>query len=1191
MATTLATAAGAVTDGGPDGVEDFSQIARGGLDAGAPSTGPVPAPSTPIDDVIPPLADYAGTSDNSYAWSSAWFLGHLFVGTVRNAFDPENAPLAERRAEIWRYDPDGQRGDAGEWERVYQSPVLSGQAARDVGYRGMIVCDAGDGVDRLYVTTIGVGGRVLYTANGSTFNEASTTGLRTPDLLSGDLGDIGYRSLACVDGTNADDGTYPWLYITPVGSVSDLDDLASLDTEGSDNPVILGNSNPVSGTWEEVSASGFGSQDNGTNFVIGGYDTDGNGIDDALVSAALNRATGVEVWVNRSTCTGTSSVSAAQGGLFGFLQFLLGLGSGTSTGPGPCGMENSWELAIDAGGQRPLETVSGVPTLRSTVGGALDQFGDDIYISVSETRSATRDASSEVFRFRYTGTGTTGYEWDVVVGAPRPLSATSTDPSYQCADTTTVADQCNPVSGYGAGFAEDGPGTLGDPNEGEAEYVWRVLGSDDGHLYVTTNVSGLLNPDPFESAGSIEDRLLGITTDFEAGFNMYRSSDGDTWDEVFDNGLGNPLNSGGRALVDIPGYGVAVGTANANTDHPLGGFEVYIGGCIEDADPRPNAGLDRTYYYDDSDPEFEVTINLNGVWSGSADCDATITSYQWNEGTCSSPGDLVSGGSTARVEGLVVNVGNDDTLAQRDYALTVTDSDARTGCDDVAITASTDQAPTPTITSVPVAHCQFGVPDAFCGNGLVFEARVGDTDGDGFATVELTGTCSDREDTITTQCEWVVPDSVSLSGPTTELTNTATVPVGGFRGVVLYLKATDSAGQVASAALAVSVVAPNAPDLSIFNDILIPVSSGTQAFPPFFCEGLAPQTRCDVIQPGFAPAQPKVGEATQLAVLVRNQRNNGAPVVPTITLSNPAGDTFSPATTVPWPSPPFTVPVGSPALSPGEQTYYVFDWTPTTDGTQTITVDVAQLAGETDTADNTTTIDFDVLPADPVAKDAAVVSVVPDAASMEIGGTQNVAVTVRNVGTEGPFVIEVSLTDETGSVGSTQTVDVAAETSTVVTFSWTPATAVTHTLTATAVLVGHTDEQPSNDSATAEVGVTPEPPDTVEAHVHTISTSSPGNFFTRTHTVVYTIFDSVGAPVTGATVSVNLSGAGFLNGPETKSCVTDGSGQCTITDSVTFNRSQTYVVADIAVTGTSVYVPTDNDWNGGSSNPATVTVS
>lgn len=1191
IATVLATAAGASTDGGPDGVEDFSQIARGGLEAGAPSSGVVPAPSTPIGDVTPPLAGYSGTSDNSYAWSSAWFSGYLFVGTVRNAFDPENAPLAERRAEIWRYAPDGPRGDAGLWQRVYQSPVLAGQVAKDVGYRGMIVCDAGDGVDRLYVTTIGAGGRVLYTANGSTFNEASTTGLETPNILSGDLGDIGYRSLACVDGTNSDDGTHPWLYITPVGSLTDPADFATVDTEGSDNPVVLGNSNPVSGTWEQVSEPGFGSPENGTNFVIGGYDTDGNGIDDALVSTTLNRATGVEVWVNRSTCTGTSSVSP-QGGLFGFLRFLLSLGSGTSSGPGPCTMEAGWELAIDAGGQRPPEPVDGVPTLRSTVAGAMDQFGDDIYVTVAETRSATRNASSEVFRFRYTGSGPTGYSWDVVVGAPRPLSATSVDPGYECADTTN--GQCNPVSGYGAGFAEDGPGTLGDPNEGEAEYVWRVLGSDDGHLYVTTNVSGLLNPDPFESQGSIEDRLLGITAEFEAGFNMYRTSDGDTWEEMFDNGLGNPLNSGGRSLVDIPGFGIAVGTANANTDHPLGGFEVYLGGCVEGADPRANAGLDRTYYDEDpTDSTYEVTINLNGVWSGPVDCGATITSHQWNEGTCASPGDPVTGGDTARVEGLVVDVGTDDTARPLEYALTVTDSDARTGCDDVVITASTDQAPTPTIASVPVAHCQFGIPDAFCGDGLVFEARVGDTDGDGLATVELTGVCTDREDGLTADCEWVVPDSVSLSGSTTEMTNTATVPVGGFRGVVLYLKATDSAGQVTSAALAVSVVSPNAPDLSIFDDVLIPVSSGGVVFEPFFCEGLAPPSRCDVIQTGFAPASPKVGETTQLAVLVRNQRNNGAAVVPRFRLSNAAGDTFRAATTAPYPAPPFSRALGpKPALAPGEQTYYLFDWIPTAAGPQDITVNVRPESGETDTADNTTTISFDVLPADLLANDAAVVSVAPDSASMEIGETQTVDVTVRNAGTGGPLDVDVSLTDENGAVGSTQTVSaLGSGDSEVVTFSWTPTTAVTHTLTATAVLVGETDENASNNTASTQVAVTPEQPDTVEAHIHSIATSSPGNFFSRSHTVVYTVFDSTEVPVENATVTVNLGGAGLFNGPETKTCVTNGSGQCTITDTVSLNWAQTYVVTDVELTGASVYVPADNDWDAGSGSPAIVTVS
>lgn len=459
-------------------------------------------------------------------------------------------------------------------------------------------------------------------------------------------------------------------------------------------------------------------------------------------------------------------------------------------------MEATWELAIDRGGQRP--------TLRSTVVGAIEQHGGWVYLTVSETRSFTRDASSEMFRLRYLPGG--GYEWDLVVGEPRPISAAAADPAFLCSKVRAGA-WCDPISGYGAGFATDEAGNPsavaadGTPREGEAEYIWRLLSGDDGVLYTTTNVSGLLNPDPFESSASIEDRLLGVHSEFEAGFNMYRSANGAEWDEVFNDGLGNPLNSGGRALVQTP-YGVAVGTANANTDHPLGGLEIWLGSCRDDAAPVSNAGIDRTYH---AAPGSTATIALNGEWSGARDCSSTITGYRWVTGTCASRGSTV--GTTARVEGLVVTAGTPgSTAARHAYALIVTDSEGRSACDNVVITASTDLPPAAVITSDPVANCQFGVPNQFCGNGLLFESQVVDNDGDGVAMVKLRGTCSDAVGI--TDCRWVVPESVTLSGPATSMSVVATVPVGGFRGVVVYLVATDSAGQVSATGLSVSVVPP-----------------------------------------------------------------------------------------------------------------------------------------------------------------------------------------------------------------------------------------------------------------------------------------------------------------------------------------------------------------------------------------------
>ncbi|UCF41744.1 MAG: hypothetical protein JSW43_05310, partial [Gemmatimonadota bacterium] len=163
-----------------------------------------------------------GSTDNSYAFSMAWFQGRLFVGTIRNVTDAVDQLLESLRAEIWRYTPAGPHGLSGSWERVYRSPLLwFTDIPWEIGYRNMLVCDAGDGVSRLYVATLGtLSGRILYTADGETFRTASMRG------FTGD--DMGFRPLVCMNG---------WLFTSPVGLTE--------DSEGSLNPVVLGTSDPL----------------------------------------------------------------------------------------------------------------------------------------------------------------------------------------------------------------------------------------------------------------------------------------------------------------------------------------------------------------------------------------------------------------------------------------------------------------------------------------------------------------------------------------------------------------------------------------------------------------------------------------------------------------------------------------------------------------------------------------------------------------------------------------------------------------------------------------------------------------------------------------------------------------------------------------------------------------------------------
>ena len=133
-----------------------------------------------------------GDPENSYAFSMAWYEGHLYVGTVRDmlalvkaappkypagmmpwpVYVPEDIFELDLRAQIWRYD----HANAA-WDQVYASPLIAGpdgvKGPRDIGYRQMTVfTDPKSGKPALYIATAasnsrGVGAHILrYTDAG-----------------------------------------------------------------------------------------------------------------------------------------------------------------------------------------------------------------------------------------------------------------------------------------------------------------------------------------------------------------------------------------------------------------------------------------------------------------------------------------------------------------------------------------------------------------------------------------------------------------------------------------------------------------------------------------------------------------------------------------------------------------------------------------------------------------------------------------------------------------------------------------------------------------------------------------------------------------------------------------------------------------------------------------------------------------
>ena len=145
-----------------------------------------------------------GDGGNSYAYSYAWYDGHLYIGTIRHLlvlikkrlpFEmpnqvwpvpvPESDGHLDLCAQVWRYGP-----EAGSWECVYRSPMTKGLNDRDVplatGFRNMAVF-RGKGDSRPAIYTIascgsyGLGPVLLRAPDGVHFEPASEPGLGLGD--------------------------------------------------------------------------------------------------------------------------------------------------------------------------------------------------------------------------------------------------------------------------------------------------------------------------------------------------------------------------------------------------------------------------------------------------------------------------------------------------------------------------------------------------------------------------------------------------------------------------------------------------------------------------------------------------------------------------------------------------------------------------------------------------------------------------------------------------------------------------------------------------------------------------------------------------------------------------------------------------------------------------------------------------
>ena len=148
---------------------------------------------------------------------------------------------------------------------------------------------------------------------------------------------------------------------------------------------------------------------------------------------------------------------------------------------------------------------------------SMEVFGEALYIG----------GNTDVLRIH------TDDSWDVIVGDPR--------------ETPDGVEE--PLSGRRSGFGNFFTG-----------HIWR-LQEHEGELFAGTwDASTLLRNVP----------LIGAFARWQAGFDLWRSDDGVSWQRVTKSGLGRPFNDGVRGLVSTP-FGLFLGTVN-----PWEGTEVWL---------------------------------------------------------------------------------------------------------------------------------------------------------------------------------------------------------------------------------------------------------------------------------------------------------------------------------------------------------------------------------------------------------------------------------------------------------------------------------------------------------------------------------------------------------------------------------------------------------------------------------------
>jgi hypothetical protein len=245
-----------------------------------------------------------GDGHNSFPHSIAWYQDHLYVGTTRSNFQmakiqttfrtlpvylwPVEGPDdqeglyrdLDRRAQVWRYDPRGDR-----WDQVMVAPMVEGtrgeEVARETGHRAMVVYQGeSDTKPVLYTATWAVsrspGALLLRSEDGENFEPVSPYGIIEGMPITATRVLVPFKDR---------------LFTSPTGTRGH-DVKFVINVSGA--PVIYESRDPASGKWRASCWPGFADPENKGVFMLCPFN-------DQLYAGTFNN-NGFQVW--RSACDG-----------------------------------------------------------------------------------------------------------------------------------------------------------------------------------------------------------------------------------------------------------------------------------------------------------------------------------------------------------------------------------------------------------------------------------------------------------------------------------------------------------------------------------------------------------------------------------------------------------------------------------------------------------------------------------------------------------------------------------------------------------------------------------------------------------------------------------------------------------------------------------------------------------------------